>query len=135
MYPDGNPNAYPMTDETRFPSEINISVNGQRLQTLTLPDDPADHRGVLSWHHQVIPEPKHDQRDLSKWWYTLNGTLDEAGSYGYLVKVTVPVSVLEEAQKQSGQLTVKIQTKRTGGLAVYGKEFGRYPINPSLVLK
>ncbi len=135
LYPDGNPNAYPMTDETRFPSEISISVNGRRLQTFTLPDDPADHRGVLSWHHQVIPEPQRDINDLSNWWYTLNGTLDEAGSYGYLVKVTVPVSMLEEAQKQSGQLTVKIQTKGTGGLAVYGKEFGRYPINPSLVLK
>jgi hypothetical protein len=32
-------------------------------------------------------------------------------------------------------LTVRIQTEGEGGIAVYGKSFGRYPINPSLVIK
>jgi hypothetical protein len=34
-----------------------------------------------------------------------------------------------------GALNVKIQTKGEGGIAVYGKEFGRYALDPSLVLK
>ena len=113
----GNPNAYPMTDETRFPSMITISVNGQTAVTTTLPDDPADHRGVLSWHHQL--------RDKK---------LREAGSYGYLTKVPVTKAQLKKAIEE-GKLVVRIKTTGAGGVAVYGKSFGRYPIDPSLVMK
>src|SRR5260221_6620691 len=51
--PSGNPNSYPMTDEDLFPSKIDVAVNGEPALTTTLADDPADHRGVLSWHHQL----------------------------------------------------------------------------------
>ncbi len=51
--PSANPNAYPMTDETFFPSEISVLMGGEPAFTTVLPDDPADHRGVLSWHHQL----------------------------------------------------------------------------------
>jgi len=117
VYPSSNPNSYPMTDETDFPSEISISINGKKALTTTLEDDPADHRGVLSWHHQL-----QDRK------------LREAGSYGYLVKVPVSEAVLRQAATD-GQLTVRIETMGEGGVAVYGKEFGRYPLNPSLVVK
>ncbi|WKN41047.1 glycoside hydrolase family 2 protein [Tunicatimonas pelagia] len=133
-YPDSNPNAYPMSDEMMFPSEISISVNGRVLTTVMLPDDPADHRGVLSWHHQSIPEPEKDQHDLDNWWYTLSGTLHEAGSYGYLTKVAIPLDILRQAQADSGTLSVQIQTRGEGGVAVYGQSFGRYPLDPTLVL-
>jgi len=114
--PSGNPNSYPMTDETLFPSKINITVNGEQALTTTLKDDPADHRGVLSWHHQL--------KDRK---------LREAGSYGYLVKVPVSKQQLKTAVEK-GELNVKISTMGEGGIAVYGKSFGRYPVNPSLVL-
>ncbi len=117
VYPSSNPNSYPMTDETDFPSEIAISINGQKALTTTLEDDPADHRGVLSWHHQL-----QDRK------------LREAGSYGYLVKVPVSETVLRQAATD-GQLTVHIETTGAGGVAVYGREFGRYPLDPSLVVK
>jgi len=117
VYPSSNPNSYPMTDETDFPSEISISINGKKAATTTLKDDPADHRGVLSWHHQL-----QDRK------------LREAGSYGYLVKVPVSETVLRQAAAD-GQLTVRIETTGEGGVAVYGKEFGRYPFDPSLVVK
>jgi hypothetical protein len=115
--PSANPNAYPMTDETRFPSRISVSLNGQEAYSTLLPDDPADHRGILSWHHQLK-----------------DGKLREAGSYGYLVKVPVSKKVLKSALEQ-GELQVRIQTEGEGGIAIYGKEFGRYPLDPSLVLK
>lgn len=115
--PSGNPNSYPMTDVTLFPSTVNIFVNGEKALTTTLADDPADHRGVLSWHHQL--------KDRK---------LREAGSYGYLVKVTVTKKQLQAAAA-AGQLTIRIQTEGEGGVAVYGKSFGRYPLDPSLVLK
>ena len=115
--PSANPNAYPMTDEVLFPSDIDILVNGQKVLSTRLPDDPADHRGVLSWHHQL--------KDRK---------LREAGSYGYLIRVPLSAAVWKAA-RQKGSITVRLQTKGKGGLAVYGKNFGRYPIDPSLVVK
>ncbi|MFZ5972762.1 MAG: glycoside hydrolase family 2 protein [Bacteroidota bacterium] len=115
--PSANPNAYPMTDEQRFPSEIEVLIDGEKAFTTLLADDPADHRGVLSWHHQL-----QDRK------------LREAGSYGYLVKVKVTPAQLKKAAA-NGKLTVRLQTKGEGGLAIYGQSFGRYPVDPSLVLK
>jgi hypothetical protein len=115
--PSSNPNSYPMTDETFFPSTITISINGQQIPSMTLADDPADHRGVLSWHHQLK-----------------DGKLREAGSYGYLLKVNIDTKSLKQAV-ESGNLTVRLQTEGEGGIAIYGKSFGRFPIDPCLVLK
>src|SRR5258706_843516 len=115
--PGGNPNSYPMTDEKLFPSKIIITVDGETALTTTLPDDPADHRGVLSWHHQL--------RDRK---------LREAGSYGYLTKVPVSKKQLQRAVEK-GELVIQLKTLGDGGIAVYGKSFGRYPLDPSLVMK
>ncbi len=115
--PSSNPNSYPMTDETYFPSEITVSFNGEKVLTTTLGDDPADHRGVLSWHAQ--PKDK---------------KLREAGSYGYLISVPVSKRMLRQAAK-TGKLEVEIRTSGEGGIAVYGKDFGRYPLDPSLIFK
>ncbi|MEJ2504418.1 MAG: glycoside hydrolase family 2 TIM barrel-domain containing protein, partial [Gemmatimonadota bacterium] len=75
-----NPNAYPMTDLERFPSEVVVRVNGVRADRRLLEDDPADHRGILSWHSQL-----RDRR------------LREAGSYGQLLQVALPPEALERA--------------------------------------
>jgi hypothetical protein len=115
--PSGNPNSYPMSDEKLFPSKISISINGEPALTTTLADDPADHRGVLSWHHQL--------KDRK---------LREAGSYGYLIKVPVSKKQLQNAIGK-GELVIRLQTVGDGGIAVYGKSFGRYPVDPSLVMK
>jgi hypothetical protein len=114
--PSANPNAYPMTDEQTFPSRISACIDGKEVYTTTLPDDPADHRGVLSWHHQL--------KDRK---------LREAGSYGYLVRVPVKKSMLKNALEK-GELMVELRTEGQGGIALYGKEFGRFPLDPSLVL-
>ena len=115
--PHKNPNAYPMTDEKATPSVISIFVNGLKVKTMTLQDDPADHRGVLSWHNQLKDKK-----------------LREAGSYGYLVKVPISKNDLKRAAGQ-GYLTLRIQTEGEGGLAIYGEDFGQYPINPSIVIR
>ncbi|MDH5379980.1 MAG: glycoside hydrolase family 2 [Cyclobacteriaceae bacterium] len=115
--PSSNPNSYPMTDELQFPSTITISINGQKMTTTTLADDPADHRGVLSWHHQLQ-----------------DSKLREAGSYGYLVKVPVSKTLLKNIAEE-GKLKVRLETTGEGGIAIYGKEFGRYAIDPGLVVE
>jgi beta-galactosidase/beta-glucuronidase len=116
--PARNPNAYPMTDEARYPTELRILANGTLIKTITLPDDPADHRGILSWHNQ-LPDRK----------------LRDAGSYGYPVLANIPAAVLAAALK-TGKLKIKLEVsgKIAGGLAVYSQNFGRYGISPSLLM-
>jgi hypothetical protein len=116
--PGANPNAYPMTDGVRHPSAVRVVVNGRPAGLLDLPDDPADHRGLLSWHAQ--------KRD---------GRLREAGSYGELVSVAVRTEALRDAAAR-GEVVIRLEVDEAlgGGLAVYGERTGRYPLDPSLVL-
>jgi hypothetical protein len=116
--PGLNPNAYPMTDTKTHPTAVRVRVGGVALGTFEIADDPADHRGLLSWHAQ-----KRDRR------------LREAGSHGELVSVSVPADVLAAAAT-AGAVVVRLEVDETvpGGLAVYGEEFGRYPLDPTLVL-
>jgi len=115
--PSRNPNAYPMTDEERFPSAVTVRVNGVVAGRHELADDPADHRGILSWHSQL--------KDRK---------LREAGSYGYLLEVPIPRAALERAAAD-GALEVRLEVDEAlpGGLAVYGARFGRYPVDPTVV--
>lgn len=112
-----NPNSYPMTDESKFPSDVAISFNGVAAGKLNLPDDPADHRGVLSWHYQ--PQDK---------------KLREAGSYGYRLEVNVPADAIQKAT-QTGELVLRLAVGGNGGLAIYGEKFGMYPFDPTVIVK
>ena len=106
-----NPNSYPMTCDVKWTGVVKVIVNGTLVKTVDLPDDPADHRGILSWFAQ----PHDDQ-------------LREAGSYGYLVEAEIPAEVLA---KGNGTATVRLEAEK-GGLAVYGAKFGRLPLDPTL---
>jgi len=116
--PSRNPNAYPMTDETKYPSAVRITANGLPAGRYELPDDPADHRGILSWHYQL--------KDRK---------LREAGSYGYLLQAGIPKEALQAAAK-SGELIIRLTVDEglPGGLAIYGAEFGRFRVEPTVVL-
>jgi hypothetical protein len=114
--PSRNRNAYPMTGERKFPSAVTVRVNGQQAGRYRLDDDPADSRGILSWHSQL--------RDKY---------LRDAGSYGQLLRVTVPSAALDEAAR-TGSATVRLEVTDAlpGGLAIYGSKFGRYPLDPTI---
>jgi hypothetical protein len=114
--PSANPNSYPMTGETPFPSAVSIRVNGELAGRVELADDPADSRGILSWHSQL--------RDRK---------LREAGSYGQLVRVPIPAAALAKAAS-GGEVVVRLEVDAAlpGGLAVYGARFGRYPVDPTV---
>lgn len=115
--PSRNRNAYPMTGATPYPSAVMVQMNGLAAGRFELVDDPADHRGILSWHAQL--------RD---------GYLREAGSYGQLLRVGVPDAALDDAAR-TGALRVRLEVGDAlpGGLAIYGAHFGRYPLDPSVV--
>jgi hypothetical protein len=115
--PSLNPNAYPMTDTVPSPSSVRVRVAGVALGQFDLPDDPADHRGILSWHAQ--------RRDRK---------LREAGSYGYLICASIPPGVLGQAAA-AREIIVRLEVDAAlpGGLAIYGERFGRYPLDPTLL--
>jgi hypothetical protein len=114
--PSGNRNAYPMTGEIAHPSAVVVRVNGELAGRYDLADDPADHRGILSWFSQ--------KRD---------GYLREAGSYGQLLRVPIPAAALAKAAR-SGEVVVRLEVDDAvrGGLAIYGARFGRYPVDPTV---
>lgn len=117
--PSLNPNAYPMTDTVCHPSAVRVRFNGVSAAVVDLPDDPADHRGILSWHAQL--------RDRH---------LREAGSYGYCVAAGVPVEALAAAAAAK-EIVVRFEVDPAlaGGLAIYGERFGRYPVDPAVVIE
>jgi hypothetical protein len=114
--PSKNRNAYPMTGERQYPSAVTAWVNGQPAGRHELDDDPADHRGILSWHAQLQDK-----------------FLRDAGSYGQLLRVTIPSAALD-AGARSGTLAVRLEVSDAlpGGLAIYGAKFGRYPVDPTI---
>lgn len=111
-------NAYAMTDNVLYPSTVQVNINGYDCGEYELQDDPADHRGILSWASQ--PQ---------------DHLIREGGSYGYLIKANVPVDAIKANQPVVIRLTVPADINEgKGGLAIYGKDFGRYPMNPTLIL-
>ncbi|MGC8835112.1 MAG: hypothetical protein ACP5R4_13785, partial [Armatimonadota bacterium] len=112
---------YPQTDAKRFPTTVAVSVNGVHIATWHLPDDPADARGVLS-HWRGI----------------------ERGSYGYLMHAEVQMSTPEGTAilnrwRENRRLIIRFEVPwnavHRGGLAVYGRQMGRYPLDPTVILK
>jgi hypothetical protein len=110
--PEMNINSYFMTDDKKHPSLIEVVIEDEIIHKLYLPDDPADSRGVLSWHYQT------DDRKL-----------EEAGSYGYLQRVKVPSRLIPTILRK-GSFNLRLQVPEgQGGLALYGRRAGHYPID------
>ena len=107
-YRSKNPNSYPQTSDEKFPSNLKVYIGGKLVKEMTLPDDPADHRGILSW----LSQPQ-------------DGHLHEAGSYGWLVEAPVAAEAVKD-----GKVTVRLEADH--GLAVYGPQFGRYAFGPNV---
>jgi hypothetical protein len=108
-----------MTDSERDPSAVTVRIGGKAVARQVLEDDPADHRGILSWHSQ--PRDK---------------KLREAGSHGYLVTAPIPREVLEAAAKAKEiVLRLEVDDALPGGLAIHGERFGRYPVDPQIVFQ
>jgi hypothetical protein len=108
-------NSYWMTDESQFPSTVDVLVDGEKIRTLYLQNDYADARGVLSWHAQSQPR-----------------RIDEAGSYGQAFRIEIP-SRLIPPMLECGVCTLSFCVTGDGGLALYDRGSGRYPFG--IVLK
>ncbi len=106
-------NSYYMSDESRFASQAEVSIDGISIGGLALENDWADSRGVLSWHYQ--PEPL---------------MLEEAGSWGNLYRVAVPSRLLTALSGREVNITLRVPGE--GGIALYGRRCGRYAAGPRL---
>ena len=105
-----NRNTFPQTDETMNPGTLEILCDGKKICETVLPDCPADSRGALSHHYQANDR-----------------LLDEAGTYGTLVKVMFPSKLLL-ALKRKDSFTLTFRMKDDAGLSLYGRKSGRYGI-------
>jgi hypothetical protein len=108
-----HPEDYPQTDGKKFPTTVDVRLNGVKMASWNLPDDPADARGVFS-HWQGV----------------------DRGSYGYLREIKLSGTQLQ-VLKQAGKwvLRLEVPESRAGGIALYGERMGCYPVDPVLVLK
>ena len=124
-------NSYPQTDENLHGSLVTITANNQKIDQVELPDDPADHNGILSWMNQE-PGWEWGSIDHSNRWL-----LDEAGSYGYLVKANLDENSKKSAG-ETGKVTIRMyvdeSTNNRGGLSIYGKDSGKYPMDLTLLI-
>ncbi|MFQ6131344.1 MAG: glycoside hydrolase family 2 protein [Armatimonadota bacterium] len=111
---------YPQSDkEFQWPTELVVSIQGQQVERTTLPDDPADARGVLSHRYGFHP-----------------------GSYGWLVHAQLESNEHSQALaaiRRSRRITIRLEVpqsaKKRGGLAVFGERLGRYPTDPTVILQ
>ena len=107
-----NPQDYPQTDSRLAPSNVRIAIGPDILRAASLPDDPADSRGILSH---------------------IQGT--DHGSYGYRVEFEVELSAAARKELEQGQpLTIRLEVPEAGGLCVYGSETGAFPFDPTVIL-
>jgi hypothetical protein len=108
---------YPQTEARKRPTRLVVSINGVPLGDVTLPDDPADARGVLSFQAQ------------GNW---------EFGSYGYLTTFEAGAAQAQRILQAGGRaLVVRFEIPRgagAGGLNLYGARAGAFPLNPTLLL-
>ena len=132
IIPGYGKNSFPQTDENMYGSLVKVVANDIKLAEVQLKDDPADHRGILSWMNQEHGW-EWGSEDHSKQWL-----LDEAGSYGYPVQVKLD-EVAKKSALEKGEVTIRLyvdeQTSDRGGLSVYGAESGMYPMDVTLVIQ
>ena len=100
-----NPNCFFMTGGKKHSSNIKIYVDKYELDNIQLEDCPADSKGCLSWAYQ---------KDTNH--------LDEAGSYGYLIKVKLDKTLLNKLPDK-----FKIKIDADNGISIFGRRSGAYP--------
>ena len=107
----------PQTDSFAFPTNFRMLLNDVRVYEGLLPNHPHDSTGALS--------------------YLRGGR----GAYGYLTHATAEGDLLRQvvAQSSSGGIRLRCEVPpdalHKGGLTIYGREAGRFPIPPTLIIE
>ena len=103
-------------------TDMTVLINGVEIDTVYLPDDPRDMRGTLS-----LNQP--------------NNGATSAGDFGYLVNLNIDaekLAAIKEAMGEDHTITVTYQVKEDAenpnGLRIYNSVYGRYAVNPTIIL-
>jgi hypothetical protein len=95
------------------PTDVDVYLGTERVAALTLPDSPCDARGALS------------------------GIAGRPCKYGYRVEVAVKGAKLASALAGGAEIPVRFRVRdaaeSAGGLGVFLRDGGRYPLGPSVV--
>lgn len=111
----------PQTEDKKHPGRVSVSIIGEPLWRLDLPDDPADSRGVLSHQNRF-----------------------EHGSFGYLVRKKTDLTrrhALREKLCNDPSFTVEFRAEpdstagKAAGISLFGERTGRYPIDPTIIIE
>jgi len=116
-----NPMDYPQTDGRTHPTAVQIAVNGNAAAKIDIGSDYADARGVLS-HAAGFHHGSHGavfRIDLAE-------ANAGAGLQALLAALAADRRVI---------LTLTALEDAAGGLALYGKEMGQFPLDPTLLFK
>ncbi|MFB6290408.1 MAG: glycoside hydrolase family 2 protein [Candidatus Bipolaricaulia bacterium] len=108
------------TDAKNHPTDVKVEINDITVGRWLIQDRPIDSRGTLSW---------------------LNGY--KGGAYGYLKKALLPetkLSRIKQSLVKGDTLNIKLSVPtdrpiHPGGLTIYGKELGRYPLGPAIKIE
>jgi len=106
--PGANRNSFPQTDAETNPGLLEMLIDGERVCSFWLADCPADSRGALSHHYQIV-----------------DNLLDEAGSYGQLCEKVIPSALLMRL-KERESFTLTLRMKDKAGLSLFGRRSGRW---------
>jgi Glycosyl hydrolases family 2, sugar binding domain/Glycosyl hydrolases family 2, TIM barrel domain/Glycosyl hydrolases family 2 len=105
----------PQTDSFAQPTGLRVLLNGISVYQSLLPNHPHDARGALSY---------------------LRGA---RGAYGYLIHSRIEGALLDEikARMKTNHIRLRCQVSRDeehqGGLTIYARDSGRYPIGPTII--
>ncbi|HZG14645.1 MAG TPA: ArsR family transcriptional regulator [Candidatus Bathyarchaeia archaeon] len=116
--------------DNHWPSDITLWVNGVEIGTWTSPGDFGDRRGKLNpdWW-----EVNNTQYGLLKTW-----RIDDTKSYldnMTLSGVTLSQLKLQEKPFIDLKIGIKPDAVHKGGLNLFGKEFGDYPQDISMIIQ
>lgn len=112
-------------------SDMTVSVNGIEIDTVYLPDNPRDLRGTLTLN---------DSYNLSVSYPQYGGS--SAGDFGYLVNLKPSKEQMEQIKNtidpKNPEMTVTYAVKEDAanknGLHIYNSIYGRYAVNPTVIL-
>lgn len=109
-----HPQDYPQTDEPAWPTQVAVTLGGQAVGSIAIPNDFADARGVLSHVARV-----------------------HHGSHGVVFDETLPDPALEALRRGAGEpvtLRFEVPEDLPGGLGIYGANMGMWPSDPVLLV-
>lgn len=114
-----NAHDYPQTDTKAWPTDLTVSINGMAIKDVTIGNDYADARGVLS-HAANYAHGSHGELLDIPFEGTALTALRQAIDTTHTVKL---------------RFEVKPDAAHQGGLALYGADMGMLPSDPALVFQ